>query len=449
MSSQVFGLVSGMDSGKLIEATLNARRAPIRAAQRRKAGVNAQISQLSSLISKMDTLKTTLESLEENKDVLALSATSSDEDVLTVLADGDSSPGTYNINVTSLASSEKDRSDMFADKFDAVKAGTLSIAVDGADAIDIVIDEGDDMTSVVDKINASDADVHASIIFDGTNYTMQVSNSSTGFTTASANDALVITETYTGATGSELNLTQVTQATNAEFTVDGLAVSVQDNSVADVLEGVTLELDTVGAASVIIDKDKTGTKENLQDFVDAYNAVMSVIKDQMVVEEGEQRGRKLAGEPFLTRLKSDLQDIVTKEVEGLTGSFESLAMIGITTDTKSKLVIDSDDLDEALDQDINGVGDVFTFDTAGITEALMEVVDRYVDGSESVLKERKEAFGDRIDDFNDRIADLEERLTKMRATMTKRFTQLEQTMSTLNQQSASLLSLVTGGQSQS
>jgi len=447
MSSQVFGLVSGIDTGKLIEATLNARRAPIRAAQRRKAGVNAQISQLSSLISKMDTLKTTLESLEKNKDVLALSATSTDEDVLTVTADGDSSPGTYDINVTALAGAAKHRADAFADNFDPVKGGTISITVDGGDTVDITIDDGDALSEVVDKINASDAEVYASLIFDGTNYTMQVVNQSTGYTTDTASEGLIITENYTGATGAELNLTEVMAAANAVFTVDGLPVEVQDNSVADVLEGVTMELDTLGQSYVTIDKDKTGTKENLQEFVDSYNAVMSVIKDQMVVEEGEQRGRKLAGEPFLTRLKSDLQDIVTREIEGLTGSFESLAMIGITTDTKSKLVIDSDDLDDALDQDINGVGDVFTFDTAGITEALMEVVDRYVDGTESVLKERKEAFGDRIDDFNDRIASLEERLATMRKTMTKRFTILEQTMSTLNQQSSALLSLVTGNQS--
>jgi len=447
MSSQVFGLVSGIDTGKLIEATLNARRAPIRAAQRRKAGVNAQISQLSTLISKMDTLKTTLESLEKNKDVLALAATSTDEDVLTVTADGDSSPGTYDINVTALAGAAKHRADAFADNFDPVKGGTISITVDGGDTVDITIDDGDALSEVVDKINASDAEVYASLIFDGTNYTMQVVNQSTGYTTDTASEGLIITENYTGATGTELNLTEVMAAANAEFTVDGLPVEVQDNSVADVLEGVTMELDTLGQSYITIDKDKTGTKENLQEFVDSYNAVMAVIKDQMVVEEGEQRGRKLAGEPFLTRLKSDLQDIVTREIEGLTGSFESLAMIGITTDTKSKLVIDSDDLDDALDQDINGVGDVFTFDTAGITEALMEVVDRYVDGTESVLKERKEAFGDRIDDFNDRIASLEERLATMRKTMTKRFTILEQTMSTLNQQSSALLSLVTGNQS--
>jgi len=446
MSSQVFGLVSGMDSGKLIEATLNARRAPIRAANRRKAGVNAQISQLSTLISKMDTLKTTLESLEKNKDVLALSATSTDEDVLTVTADGDSSPGTYDINVTALAGAAKHRGDAFADNFDPVKGGTISITVDGGDTVDITIDDDDALSEVVDKINASDADVYASLIFDGTNYTMQIANQSTGYTTDTASEGLVITESYTGATGAEFNFAEVTAAANAEFTVDGLAVEVQDNSVSDVLEGVTLELDILGQTYVTIDKDKAGTKENLQEFVDSYNAVMAIIKDQMVVEEGEQRGRKLAGEPFLTRLKSDLQDIVTKEVEGLTGSFESLAMVGITTDTKSKLVIDSDDLDDALDKDINGVGDVFTFDTAGITKALIDVVDRYVDGTESILKERKEAFGDRIDDFNDRIASLEKRLATMRKTMTKRFTQLEQTMATLNQQSNALLSLVTGGQ---
>ena len=79
-----------MDSGKLIDATVNARKGPIRAAQRRQAAV-AWISQVSTLKGKLDTLKTTLEDLEENKDVLALSATSGDEDILTVSATGEAS----------------------------------------------------------------------------------------------------------------------------------------------------------------------------------------------------------------------------------------------------------------------------------------------------------------------------------------------------------------------
>ena len=57
--SQVFGLVSGMDSGKLIDATINARKGPIRSAQKRQMGVKAQISEVSSLIGKLSTMKTT------------------------------------------------------------------------------------------------------------------------------------------------------------------------------------------------------------------------------------------------------------------------------------------------------------------------------------------------------------------------------------------------------
>lgn len=445
--SQVFGLVSGMDSGKLIEATINARKGPIRSAQRRQKAVEAQISEVTKIIGKASTLKTTLEDLAENKDVLALSATSGDEDILTVSATGDSSPGNYLIDVTSLANAEKNRSmSTFEDKYSEVTAGTIKLAVNGEDPVEITIDEGDDLKSVTDKINASDADVHASLIYDGANYSLQLVSTTTGYTTDSADDAIVITESYTGGEGQQLNLTQITQAANAQFTIDGLAITAQDNSVADALEGVTIDLKTLGQTNITIDKDKEGTKENLQKFVDSYNELMDLIKKQMVVEEGEDRSKKLAGEPFLTRLKADLQDVVIKEIEGLDGTFESLAMIGITTDTKSKLEINSEDLDAALDLDINSVGNVFTFADKGVTAALLEVVDRYVDGDESILEERKEAFEERVEDFTERIEDLEDRIASLKQQMTKRFTKLEQTMSTLNQQSNALLSLVTGGQ---
>ena len=59
MSSQVFGLVSGMDSGKLIEATLNAKRVPISSLKRRRSAVQVQNSKVGD-IGKADALKEVL-----------------------------------------------------------------------------------------------------------------------------------------------------------------------------------------------------------------------------------------------------------------------------------------------------------------------------------------------------------------------------------------------------
>ena len=49
-------------------------------------------------------------------------------------ATGEASPGNYELDITSLATAEKNRStSTFADKYDEITAGTISIAVDGED----------------------------------------------------------------------------------------------------------------------------------------------------------------------------------------------------------------------------------------------------------------------------------------------------------------------------
>lgn len=451
MSSQVFGLVSGMDSGKLIEATLNAKRVPIAGLKRRRSAVSVQNSKVGSIISKAEALKEVLSKMETNKDLLALKSTVGDEDVLTVTANGNASPGSYDINITQLAKAAKVRATpTFGDRFDEVTAGTISITVDGGTAVDITVDEGEDLKSVVDKINGSGADVNASLIFDGSNYTLQVSNHDTGYSTTNASDALVITHTTTGSSGYAITFPTPdasNQAQNAAFTLDGLAITSTDNEVETALDGLNLNLVSVGTSSLVVGKDVDTTKENIQGFVDSYNDLMATIKREMTVTEGEDRNQKLAGEPFLARLKNDFQDIVTQEINGLNGNYQSLRMIGISTGKTSTLEIDSDDLDDALNQDINGVGDVFSFDTGGIAEALTTVIDLYTDGSESILKERQEAFTERLSNFDDRIERLEARIENLNQTLIKKYSALEQTMQALNQQSSALLGLV-GAQQQ-
>ena len=57
--------------------------------------------------------------MQSNKDLLALKSTVGDEDVLTVTANGNASPGSYDLNVTQLAKAAKVRATpTFADRFD-------------------------------------------------------------------------------------------------------------------------------------------------------------------------------------------------------------------------------------------------------------------------------------------------------------------------------------------
>lgn len=445
--NNVFGLISGIDSGALINAIIASKRVPIQMLQARQGAVETKISKIGEISSKLKDLGATIEEMTKQSEVLSLTGTSANEDIATIIADGDASPGSYTLDVTQLAVAEKNRSDAFGSEFDDVRQGTLSIAVDGGADVDIDIDSGDSLATVRDKINAADAGVDASIIFDGTEYHLQLVNQETGFVVGSdPDDAIEINESYSGGGGSKLNFSQTTQATNAEFDLDGIDVEVRTNDTGSVLEGVTLQLHATGSTSFEIAKDKEGTKENIQAFVDAYNAVWDLVHKEATVGEGVDRNQTLAGEAVIRNLRVDLSNIITREIADLAGgALESLAQAGIETEQSGKIKIDSDALDDALDADINAVGKLFTVAETGISASLESLIELYTDGSDSLLEAREDAFGDQIDRMQTRIDRLNTRITGLDARLRAQFSALESTMAALQQQGASLAGL--GGQS--
>ena len=291
MVTNISGIVSGMDTNAIIDALASVQQVPINKLKGQKAGVQSQISKVGEIKGKMNELKDFLEEFNSDAAVLSYSGSTTDEDVLTVDTSGAALPGTYDIEVTQLAKSEKNRSAAFKDTSAEIKAGTLTLTVKEEDPIEITIEKGDTVFDVVDTINASDAEVFASIINDGTNSYIQISSKDTGHVIGeSADDAIVITESYTGATGSALSMVQVTQAANSKFTMDGLDVEQTGNTVGDVLEGVTLNLHTLGEVTVSVDADKEATKENLSTFVETYNAAFNLIARELKVNEDTDFG---------------------------------------------------------------------------------------------------------------------------------------------------------------
>ncbi|MDR1134024.1 MAG: flagellar filament capping protein FliD, partial [Synergistaceae bacterium] len=97
-----------------------------------------------------------------------------------------------------------------------------------------------------------------------------------GFITASEG-SLVDQWTFTEGT--------YTNASNAEFEIDGVPITRDSNTIDDVIANVTLELTGLGQVRVNIVRDMEETVENIQAFVDAYNKALEWI-NYYVAEKG-------------------------------------------------------------------------------------------------------------------------------------------------------------------
>jgi flagellar hook-associated protein 2 len=443
MVTNISGIVSGMDTNAIVDALASVQRIPINKLKGQKAGVQSQISKVGEIKGKMNELKDFLEEFGADSSVLSYSGSTTDEDVMTVDTSGDALPGTYDIEVLQLAKAEKNRSDAFEDTSTEIKAGTLTLTVKEEDPIEITINKGDTVFDVVDAINASDVEVFASIINDGTSSYIQISSKDTGHIIGdSADDAIIISESYTGATGAQLNLTQVTQATNSKFTMDGLNIEQTGNSVGDVLDGVTLNLLTLGEVSISVDADKEATKENLAGFVESYNAAFNLIAKELKVTQDTDFGSTLAGDFTIKQLKLQFQNIMASAVSGTSGTFNALSQIGIRTSVTGLMEIDDDDLDDALDKDITSVAKLFSTEDTGISQQLIDRIEMYTEDLEGVFKIKVDSLNDRVDLLDTDISDMEMRVDKLITRLKRQFSSMEMAINQLNMQGSSLGSLI-------
>jgi len=154
---------------------------------------------------------------------------------------------------------------------------------------------------------------------------------------------------------------------DATLSVDGLQVTSSDNTVEDVIAGVTLNLlksDTDTTITLNIDHDIPTIKTNIQDLVDKYNDVMSYINTQFSYDEEEETtGGVLFGDGTLRSVKSDLTSVLTQQILGVDSDFSYLSQIGIANkqneDDDWELDINDATLTEYLEANLNDIRDLF------------------------------------------------------------------------------------------
>jgi flagellar hook-associated protein 2 len=168
----------------------------------------------------------------------------------------------------------------------------------------------------------------------------------------------------------EVRERQISEGQDASLKVDGVTATSSDNTVDDVITGVTLNLLKTDASTTVtlnIDRDVDAIMEKITSFVDAYNEVFAYIYQQQSYDEEEEgAGGVLFGDGTLSSVKSDLSNTLLEAVWGVDDDFSSLTLIGIelgnVTSGQSyepNLTIDTDTLKGYLQTNFNDVMNLF------------------------------------------------------------------------------------------
>ena len=162
--------------------------------------------------------------------------------------------------------------------------------------------------------------------------------------------------------------------TELGLTQQQLVIERNSNTVADLIEGVTLDLFQAEVGTTIsldIQQDLNAVKTTLQNFVVAYNEVKVFINQNSPDTVDPENGGVLFGTSVISDLESRLSSIIGSGADGVSEAFTVFQQVGIEFVDNATLsdplladtlTIDDTELDNALLSNLDDVKSLFTFE---------------------------------------------------------------------------------------
>ena len=441
----VTGTGSGLDIDGLVASLVAAEQVPA------EARLNAREADITSLSTSFSSAKSAVSDFESAANKLALASTfsqfttsSSDTTKATISATSSASLGSYQLAVTNLASAQTLASGTFSATSDTLGTGTLTIAIgtpsysgstyssfSQTSSVDITIDSSNNtLAGVRDVINKAGAGVNASILKNGDNYQLLLVSEETGLSKSMSisvsgdsvggdtdNDGL--SQLAFNSSGSQL--TQYAAGANANFSINGLAVSSASNTVTDIIDGVTLNLLSATSSAITIDvKTDTDTiVADVQAFVDKYNAYATLFKDLTKYDATTGTAGVLQGDSTARSVMSQIRSELGKSVTGLSGSYTSLADVGISIDKSGVMTFTQSTFKTAFAAAPSEVTGVFASTTVsgtaveGVAEKLETLMEGFLVSTTGIFDSRISSLNTQLTDITDDRADLARRMQSL------------------------------------
>ena len=367
------GIGSGLDVSSLVDKLVAIERAPIDSLQNKTAAIQTKLSSFGLLSSYLSNLGDIASRLAAPDFWTQTTAASADAATVGASATAGAAAGTYSVAVTQLAQAQALASKPYPSSAASVGTGSLHIELGSwndagsaftADAakpaVDIVIGPGDDsLEAIRSKINAAGAGVTASIVTDSGGARLVLRSNATG-----SSGAVRITATdddgntadagglsalsYDPAVASS-GLAQTQRAQDARATVNGLAVGSASNTLAGVVEGVTLTLGRVSSApvDVTVALDTAAQRTAVKAFVQAFGDINGYIAGQTKYDPVTKKAAALQGDRATLSLQGTLRNLL-QGANSASGSYSRLSDIGIEAQKDGSYAVNDARLTAAL-----------------------------------------------------------------------------------------------------
>ncbi|CUH96271.1 hypothetical protein P22_2361 [Propionispora sp. 2/2-37] len=428
---------------------------------------------------------------------IAISAPSSGTSALSKLGFGSDANLSNRLTISTKLSALADQFSNGTLTFNSL--GQIELTINGTT---LQFDSDDTLSEMISKVNSSDCG--ATMKYDEVSGKLTLTANDTGAgntLTVTESDGSNFLEAAFGITGS----TATASGKDAIVTVDGVKLTRSSNTFTVDGVKYTVTAETSEKANITVTQDSQAIYDLISNFVDAYNDLIDTInsaldedydsdyapltddqKEEMTDDEIEQWESKaktglLENDSTLKSLVRNLRQSLTDSVSGISTSIFGIGISSGSYDEKGKLYIDEDTLMDAIESDPEAIMNLFTqkSETYGSTSDARNLTSkqqsvryseeglawRFYDILTKNVATKVDSSGDKgllielagtdddssatdntyytkISKLEDEIADEEDRLDDYEDSLYTKYTNLETYLEEMNQQLATLQSLL-------
>lgn len=340
--------------------------------------------------------------------------------------------------------------------------------VDGSFERNIEVSATDTLDTIITKINGGRTTVLASVVNDGSvaaPYRLRLTARDSGAAGAFTFDTA----------GADLGVQTTSQARNARmfFGSDdparALLLTSTTNTFSGVIERTTIDVAGVSSDPVTVNlsRDTAAVESAVDAFVSAFNSLSSRITASTAYDPETERKGPLLGDSVALDLRRSLYSSLQSKAKGVSGSYQYFTQVGIRAGAGGQLEFDTEKFRTAMENDPQGVADLFaayqadaredrteiepgifvnntsatTYSRLGIAEQIAQFADRYLSPTNGLLTRRRQSLDNQIDLQVTRIEALDARLERRREVLVRQFAGMESTLAQLQRQQSALSGL--------
>lgn len=391
--SSTSSTTSVLDVESIVSQLMSVEQKPLTRIATKEASYQSKLTAFGSLKSSLSQFQTAIKALSNISKFQTATATAANTSVASAVAGASAVPGSYSLEVSKLAQSQKlatagqsSTTDVIGNgvisfDFGTITGGTLdssgkysgaSFASNGSGIKTVTIDStNNSLEGIRDAVNKANIGVTATIVNDGGTSPYRLSFSAANSGSANSMKISVANDPVASTALSDLlandpagtqALSETMTAQNAEFKVDGIAISKSTNAVSDVIEGVTLNLLAKNSGSpttITVARDTASVTAAVNSFVSAYNTIASALKSTSAYNASTKVAGALNGDSSVRSIQSQLRGVLNAPVAGGASAFSLLSQVGVSMQKDGTLAVDDTKLQSALKTNFNDFAGLF------------------------------------------------------------------------------------------